>query len=368
MSKSPFKDVDAKELANQISAKNKSAKKLPTWYKTDSIYYPALLSIEQCSSETTAAYKAGLAIGDSLIDLTGGFGVDSYYFAKAVKNLTHCEINTELSEIAAHNAIMLEQPNIRCLAEDGIALLAKTKEAFDTIYLDPARRSSAGKVFMLKDCTPNVVEHLDLLLSKSKRIIIKTAPLLDITAGLKELNNVSEVHIVSVKNECKELLWIIDSNKSAQQPKITAVTLNDSQKEFSFFKGEEETEVDLLSKTPSGYLYEPDVALLKSGAFNLIATIFRLKKLHHQTQLYVSDHIDSSFPGRVFKINSLLSASDLKKEKSLKGNVIVRNYRDKAENLVKKYKIKPDHNKFLIFTQGPNNDYLIIDAEIVQHY
>ena len=123
-----------------------------------------------------------------------------------------------------------------------------------------------------------------------------------------------------------------------------------------------------MSKTPSGYLYEPDVALLKSGAFNLIATIFRLKKLHHQTQLYVSDHIDSSFPGRVFKINSLLSASDLKKEKSLKGNVIVRNYRDKAENLVTKYKIKPDHNKFLIFTQGPNNDYLIIDAEIVQHY
>lgn len=368
MSKSPFKDVDSKALANQIAAKNKSVKKLPTWYKTDSIYYPALLSIEQCSSETTAAYKAGLAIGDSLIDLTGGFGVDSYYFAKTVKNLTHCEINADLSEIAAHNAVMLGQPNIRCLAVDGIALLEKTNEIFDTIYLDPARRSSAGKVFMLKDCTPNVVEHLDLLLSKSKRIIIKTAPLLDITAGLKELGNVSEVHIISVKNECKELLWIIDSNRPAQQPKITSVTLNESQKEFAFIKGEEETEVELLSETPSGYLYEPDTALLKSGAFNLIATRFRLKKLHHQTQLYVADHVDSSFPGRIFKINTLLSSGDLKKEKSLRGNVIVRNYRDKAENLVKKYKIKPDHNKFIIFTQGANHDYLIIDAEIVQHY
>ena len=368
MSKSPFKLVDSKELANQIAAKNKSAKKLPTWYKTESIYYPALLSIEQCSSEITAAYKAGLAIGDSLIDLTGGFGVDSCYFAKVVKTLTHCEINTELSEIAAHNAAVLQQPNIQCLAEDGLALLANTDESFDTIYVDPARRSSAGKVFMLKDCTPNVVEHLDLLLKKSKRIIIKTAPLLDITAGLKELNNVSEVHIVSVKNECKELLWIIDGNKPVQQPKITAITLNESQKEFSFFKGEEETEAELLSNMPSGYLYEPDTALLKSGAFKLIATRFKLKKLHHQTQLYVSDHADSSFPGRIFKINKMISSSDLKKEKALKGSVIVRNYRDKAENLVKKYKIKPDHHKFLIFTQGVNDSYLIIDTEIVQHY
>ncbi|ATP55504.1 hypothetical protein CPT03_03015 [Pedobacter ginsengisoli] len=368
MSKSPFKDVSSKELANQIAAKNKSVKKLPSWYKTYSIYYPALLSIEQCSSETTASYKAGLAIGDSLIDLTGGFGVDSYYFAKTVKNLMHCEINKDLSEIAAHNALALGQTNIKCLAEDGIAVLEKSGETFDTIYLDPARRSSAGKVFMLKDCTPNVVEHLDLLLSKSKRIIIKTAPLLDITAGLKELGNVSEVHIVSLKNECKELLWVIDSNKPTQQPIIKAVTINELQKEFSFIKGEEETEVELLGENPSGYLYEPDAALLKSGAFNLIAKRFKLKKLHHQTQLYVSEHLDPSFPGRIFKINSLLSAGDLKKEKLLRRNLIARNYPDKAENLVKKYKIKPDHNKFLVFTQGAGNNYLIIDAEILQHY
>jgi len=368
MSKSPFKDVSSRDLANQIAAKNKSVKKLPSWYKTGSIYYPALLSIEQCSSETTAAYKAGLAIGNRLIDLTGGFGVDSYYFAKTVKNLTHCEINNDLSEIAAHNALALGQTNIKCLAEDGIAVLEKSGETFDTIYLDPARRSSAGKVFMLKDCTPNVVEHLDLLLSKSKRIIIKTAPLLDITAGLKELGNVSEVHIVSLKNECKELLWVIDGNKPTQQPIIKAVTINELQKEFSFIKGEEETKVELLGENPSGYLYEPDTALLKSGAFNLIATRFKLKKLHHQTQLYVSEHLDPSFPGRIFKIGSLVSASDLKKEKSLRRNVIARNYPDKAESLVKKYKIKPDHNRFLVFTQGAGDNYFIIDAEIVQHY
>ena len=368
MSKSPFKEVEARELANQIAAKNKSARKLPEWYNHSGIYYPPLLSIEQCSSETTAAYKAKLPIGNSLIDLTGGFGVDSHYFAKIVGSVVHCEINSELSEIAAHNATILGQNNISFLATDGVEYLKNTTAKFDTIYIDPARRSTAGKVFMLKDCTPNVVEHLDLLLDKSSRIIIKTAPLLDLTAGLKELKNVSEIHIVSVKNECKELLWVIDKVESANV-KITSVTLNETEKSFSFFKGDEESaETELLSGTPSGYLYEPDTALLKSGAFNLIGSIYGLKKLNLQTQLYTSEKVNIEFPGRIFKINRVISSGELKKEKQLIGNVIVRNYRDKAENLVKKYKIKPDNHRFLIFTESKNDGYIVIDATIEQHY
>lgn len=371
MSKSPFENVSSQELASQIAAKNRSAKKLPTWFGHDFIYYPSLLSIEQCSSEITAAYKANLAIGDSLIDLTGGFGVDSYYFAKKVRSLKHFEINGDLSAIAAHNADILRQLNISFLPEDGLAHLEKTSESFDTIYIDPARRNKTGKVFMLKDCSPNVVEHLDLLLSKSKRIIIKTAPLLDIAAGLKELKNVSEIHIVSVKNECKELLWVVENvenNAALNKPKIIAVTLNQLQKEFSFLKGDEESTATMLKGVPTGYLYEPDAALLKSGAFNLIASRYQLEKLHQQTQLYTGDHIYSTFPGRVFKILRVISSSDLKKAKQLSGNVVVRNYRDRAENLVKKFKILPHNSKFLIFTQITNNDYVIIDAEIIQHY
>jgi 16S rRNA G966 N2-methylase RsmD len=368
MAKSPFEGIAARELATQIAAKNKAAKKLPSWYHQMGIYYPALLSMEQCSSETTAAYKARLIKGNSVIDLTGGFGVDTHYFAKNATAVTHCEINEELSAIAAYNAGIFQQHHIQFLAADGIQLLQNTAANFDTIYIDPARRAAAGKVFMLQDCTPNVVVQLELLLAKSQRIMIKTAPLLDLTAGLKELKNVTEIHIVSVKNEVKELLWIIE--KAAQTPlQLIAVTLNEAEKEFRFFKGaEEQAETRLLEHTPAGYLYEPDAALLKSGAFNLIALTYGLEKLNTQTQLYTSNVINSLFPGRIFKINKVINAGELKKEKTLKGNVIVRNYRDKAENLVKKYKIKADNHQFLIFTQSKKDGYIVLDATIAQHY
>lgn len=368
MAKSPFTGVEAGELASQIAAKKKCSRKLPAWYHQDSIYYPPLLSIEQSSSEITARYKARLATGASLIDLTGGFGVDSFYFAKSVAAVTHCEINTQLSEIAAHNARVLDQRNTRFLAGNGLAYLRDATETFDTIYIDPARRSTTGKVFMLKDCTPNVVEHLDLLLQKSRRIIIKTAPLLDISAGLKELKNVTEVHIISVKNECRELLWVVE-NEAAARPNIVCVTLNEREKQFNFFKGEEEAaEPSILSDSLSEFLYEPDAALLKSGAFNLIAKTYGLKKLDKQTQLYTSDTLNELFPGRIFRINRIISSGELKKEKQLIGNVIVRNYRDKAENLVRKYKIKPDKCQFLIFTQSKKDGYIVIDATIEQYY
>lgn len=388
MGKSPFPGVSAADLAGQIAAKHKCVKKLPSWFHQAGIYYPALLSVEQCSSEATAQYKSGLALAGPLIDLTGGFGVDSHYFAKTTTAVTHCEINAELSAIAAHNASIFEQHNIHFLTVEGLQYLGSANQNFDTIYIDPARRSNSGKVFMLKDCTPDVVGNLNLMLSKTKRIIIKTAPLLDITAGLKDLRNVSEIHIVSVRNEVKELLWIINKEKPAEQKvKITAVTLNEATKQFSFYRNENgdiagENSNDQSKEPATGqtkdtsttqisigaYLYEPDAALMKSGAFDLIADRYRLQKLDQQTQLYFSENINTSFPGRIFKINNFLSAAILKKQKDLMGNVIVRNYPDKAENLVRKYKIKPDREKFLIFTQGKSEGLLIIDSEIIQHY
>ncbi|RQO74563.1 hypothetical protein DBR43_04010 [Pedobacter sp. KBW06] len=367
MAKSPFTEVSPKELANQIAAKNKSIRKLPAWYHQEQIYYPPLLSIEQCSSESTAAYKATLAKGATLIDLTGGFGVDSFYFAKRLQSVTHCEINADLSAIAAHNAKALKQTNLQFLATDGIAYLEHNEGRFDNIYIDPARRSQTGKVFMLKDCTPDVVQNLDLLLSRTRRVIIKTAPLLDITAGLKELKNVTEVHVVSVRNECKELIWIVERSP-AEKVKIVCTTLNEQEKSFSFFKGEEDQDSEITAGPLQQYLYEPDTALLKGGAFQLIASRYQLQKLHSQTQLYTSDQVITEFPGRRFRINGLISATELKKEKDLRANVIARNYQDKAELLVRKYKIKPDNHRFLIFTQSKKEGYLIIDTTIEQHY
>lgn len=368
LAKSPFQNISTTELAAQITAKKKAEKKLPTWFSTNGIYYPTTLSIEQTSSEIAAEYKASLAKGNNLIDLTGGFGVDSYYFSRKLKAVTHCEINSTLSQIAQNNAIALGADNISFFSGDGLSYLIQTEEKFDTVYLDPARRAEKGKVFMLKDCTPNVVSNLDFLLSKSDRIIIKTAPLLDITAGLLELKNVSEIHIVSIKNECKEILWVVEANANPD-PKIIAVTINETQKAFSFLKSENNTSAAYTNNISSGdYLFEPDAALLKSGAFNLIGNKYDLQKLHPQTQLYTSKSLNPLFPGRVFKIEEIYSTNDLKKLKLISGNVIVRNYLAKPEDLVKKYKIKSGKDQFLIFTKILNGDHIILRSSILQYY
>lgn len=367
MAKSPFPGISGQELSAQIAAMKKSSKKLPRWFSSPGIYYPPLLSVEQCSSEITAAYKARLSLGGSLIDLTGGFGVDSYYFSKENQSVVHCEINGELSAIAAHNAPLLEQAHTSFFSGDGIEFLKSSGQYFDTIYIDPARRSSAGKVFMLKDCTPNVVETLDLLMQQTSRLMIKTAPLLDISAGLKELRHVAAVHVLSVKNECKELIWILEKEFAAA-PQIICTTLNSTQKEFSFVMGDEPAATEMAIPAAGDYLYEPDVALLKGGAFNLIAERYNLKKFHPHTQLYVSDVMNKEFPGRIFSINEILSAGAVKKEKNLVGSVIARNYPEKAAALVAKYQIRPDDTQFMIFTQSQHSGKIILKTTILQHY
>lgn len=366
LSRSVFEGVSSTELAGQIAAKKKSLHKLPTWYHLDYIYYPPLLSIEQCSSEPTAAYKANLVVGRNVVDITAGFGVDSFFFSKRVEKVISCEINEELSTISSNNTKILNAHNISCICGDGLDVLKNSSISFDTIYIDPARRSGSAKVFKLKDCTPDVTSHLPLFLEKSQRIIIKTAPLLDINAGINELQNVSEIHILSIKNECKELLWVIDNDLNTET-KIICATLNEIPKTFTFLLNDLKTNIDYTENAPSGYLYEPDVALLKSGAFSFIAKAFGLQKLHQHSHLYASDELKLEFLGRIFEIKSTLTLNEFKKEKNLIGNVIVRNFPEKAENLVKKYKISSSHDDFIIFTQN-NSGYLVIKAKIVQHY
>ena len=397
MSSSPFAHVSAQELAGQILAKRRSEKKLPSWFNASGIYYPPMISIEQCSSEKTAAYKSSLIEGDHVLDLTGGFGVDCFAFSKKAKKVTHCELIPELSMIAAHNARQLQVSNMEFLNTDGLSFLANTTENFGTIYIDPARRGKSGKVFMLKDCSPNVVEHLDLLLSKAKRLIIKTSPLLDLSAGIDELKHVAEVQIISVKNECKELLFILDTGSNNPHPKITSVTINAQIKKVSFDRSSRNSEphidhvttesneqanlqlksdLQIDTSIPWGqaknnhkrYLYEPDVALLKSGAFNTIGEMFKLKKLDVQSHLYISDQINPEFPGRIFQLSETLTKKELKKQKDLFGNVIVRNYPAKPEDLIKAFKIKPSQDEFLIFTRSQVLGYVILKASILQYY
>jgi hypothetical protein len=366
LSKPVFEGVSSSELAGQIAAKRKSTHKLPTWYQHKCIYYPSLLSIEQTSSETTAAYKANLATGETLIDLTAGFGIDSFFFAQKMERVISCEINPDLSAISAHNASLLGAANLTCIDQDGIEFLTSYSSSIDTIYLDPARRSGSSKVFKLADCTPDVTKHLPLFFAKAQRVIVKTAPLLDISAGLNELQQVKEIHIVSLKNECKELLWVMDKNHNGDT-KIVCATINETVKVFSFNLSAVQTAAQIGDELPAGYLYEPDVALLKSGGFNFIGQHFQLQKLQQHSHLYFSNEVKPAFLGRIFAIEALLSLNELKKEKELVGNVIVRNFPEKADSLVKKYKIKANNDDFIIFTQTVHG-YLVIKAKIIQHY
>ena len=266
----PFEGVTVQEVANQVICKQRSEKKLPSWFDTKNIYYPPKVSIEQTSSETAAKYKASLVSGNRLLDLTGGFWVDSFYFSSSFSTVDHCEIDANLSKIAAHNFKQLNKTNITCLAENGIEYLKKAGNSFDVIYVDPSRRSdSKGKVFLLKDCEPNIPKYIDLLFNKTKIILIKNSPILDITSASKELKYVKEIHIIAINNDVKELLYLLEKDFNG---KITIKTVNFSKKnteEFNFIANNKSTS---NYEKPLDYLYEPNAAILKSGGFDEITT------------------------------------------------------------------------------------------------
>jgi len=361
---SPFPEITIQEIAIQIAALKKAQKKLPTWYAKSSIIYPEALNLEQTSSEITAKYKASLINGDNLIDLTGGFGIDDYYFADNFKVVTHCEIYTELSEIVAHNFNVLEKKNIKTINCDSIKFLNEHEKQYTWIYLDPARRDDhGGKVFRLDQCTPNIVEHLDLLFNRTNNILIKTSPLLDIKAGILELDNVKEVHIVSVNNEVKELRWVIEKNYTDSIKIKTVNFLKESIQNFEgWFNADEES---YSLSLPLNYLFEPNPAIMKSGLFGTLTKETETSKLHQNSQLYTSQKL-VKFPGRIFEIIEILeyNKKHLKKYfKSKKANITIRNFPKSVEALREELKIKDGGVLYLFFTTDMNNRKIVLSCK-----
>ena len=361
LQKNPFPEVPWVEILTQISAKNKAKEKLPTWYCHSNIIYPSKISVEQTSSEKTALYKSNLVSGENLIDLTGGFGVDDYYFSKKMNQVFHCELNRELSEIVTHNFEILKQKNITCLQGDSFETLKKLNQHFDWIYIDPSRRSDTkGKVFMLKDCLPNVPELLEDYFQFSNKILIKTAPILDITSGLNELQNVKTIHIIAVNNEVKELLWEIEKD---YEDTISIKTINinkEKEEKFDFILNQEIENRNY--SLPKEYIYEPNAAILKSGAFELVAKHFNLEKLHQHSHLYTANEI-IDFPGRAFKLATSFEYNKNEMKEFLqntKANITTRNFPETVENIRKKWKINDGGNSYVFFTTNVNNDKIVL--------
>lgn len=355
LSKNPFPEIEFTIIINQIKAKQKSKEKLPLWYNTPNIIFPSKISVEQTSSEKTAYYKSKIVSGESLIDLSGGFGIDDYYFSKEVKSVKHCEINTELSEIVSFNYELLNAKNIICVNQNSTDYLKENDDTFDWIYIDPSRRNEKkGKVFMFEDCEPNVPNLLSLYFSKSNNILIKTAPLLDLQAGIEELKYVKKIHIVALQNEVKELLWEIEKNYEGS---IKLVSVNIEKEKQTIVETIHQNEYEVEYSSPLKYLYEPNSALLKSGSFNAISQIYECKKLHKHSHLYTSNSI-IEFPGRSFKIDNIITLQKNEVKKYLLGkkmNISTRNFPAKVEELKKKYKIKDGGTTFAFFTTNIEN-------------
>lgn len=359
----PFEGVTVQEVANQLICKQKSEKKLPSWFHGEKIYYPPKVNIEQTSSEIAARYKISLVSGKTLLDLTGGFGVDSFYFSNSFNKVIHCEINKNLSKIASYNFNQLNKTNIVSINENGIGYLKKSKVTFDVIYVDPSRRSdSKGKVFLLKDCEPNIPKYIDLLLNKTTTILIKNSPILDITSASKELKFVKEIHIVAIRNDVKELLYLLEKEYNGE---IKINTINFSKKNTQKFNFLLNKKTISNYQEPLDYLYEPNAAILKSGGFHEITAQLDVYKIHQHSHLYTSKkHI--KFPGRTFKILTVLPYDKKKILKALpnkKANVTTRNFNKTVAQIRKELKIKDGGNDYLFFTTNLHNKLNCIHCE-----
>ncbi|MCT8340206.1 class I SAM-dependent methyltransferase [Flavobacteriaceae bacterium TK19130] len=354
---SQFDGITTQELLEQIESRQKADKKLPTWYSEEGIYWPSKVSIEQTSSEKTAAYKTSLIKGKSLADLTGGFGVDSFYFAKRFANVVYFEKNEALANIAEHNFNRLGLSNIQVAPKNGVSGIQN--QSFDWLYIDPSRRSDTkGKVFLLKDCEPNIIEGLPSLFGSSPNIMVKTSPMLDISIGLEAMQNVREIHVVAINNEVKELLWILSKGYEGK-PKVVTKNLRKNRNEtYSFLWGET---VEAVYGEPSRFLYEPNAAIMKSGAFQLVSKDFKVKKLHEHSHVYTSDVL-REFPGRIFSVEKVLpySKKSIRESNFSKASITTRNFSESVAQLRKKWKISDGGELYLFFTTLLNDKKVVL--------
>jgi hypothetical protein len=296
------------------------------------------------------------------VDLTGGFGVDSYYFSKQFKSVVHCEMNPKLAEIAAYNFEILEAKNITTHSKDGIEFLKSCSDTFDWIYIDPSRRDAQkNKKFLIEDCSPNVITHQGLFFKHSKNVLIKMSPMLDISVGLAALKNVKNIYVVAVKNEVKELLF---HQEQSFEGMTTIHTLNNhpnGDEYFSFEIIEEQTAVASYN-TPKRYLYEPNAAVMKSGAFQLISEQFKLDKLDPHTHLYTSNEKITDFPGKMYAISNFYPYQKKPLKKmigGLKVNVKTRNFSEKTETLKTLFKLNDGGDLYLFFTTSKDKKIVI---------
>ena len=365
-----FPGVDLPLAIRQINGKQKIKYKVPTFFNNNEILYPQQLSLEQSSSESTANYKKGLCEGNVLADLTGGFGVDCCFMSEKFDHVYYVERNIELCEIATHNFNALKKENIQVFHQEVTDFLMNLNEV-DWIYIDPARRNENGKkMVLISDCEPDILKLMPILFQKSKNVMIKLSPMIDLSSAIKSVQHLAEIHIISIENECKEVLIILKSN-FVNDLIIKTINISNNKKEqlFEFYFDQESSTVISYSTKIEKYLYEPNASIMKSGAFKYIGSQFNINKLQTNSHLYTSSNLENEFPGRIFEVIKVWgnSKSDLKKlsETTRKANISIRNYPNSVEDLRKKLKIKDGGDIYLYASTLSNQKKLIIECRKV---
>ena len=354
--------VDMALALRQIEARQLLRKKVPSWSANPELLFPSHLSIEQCSSEASANYKASLMKGESFADLTGGLGIDCYYISQNFQHSDYVEHNPELCALARHNYEVLGAKTM-VVHNDSAEVFLNQCEPLDCLFIDPARRDVHGrKVVSVSDCTPNVVELQDLMLQKAKRVMVKLSPMLDISQALKELRHVKEIHVVAVSNECKELLFIME-RAFDDEPTYTCVNLETRQPAVTFSMEEERVAILQLAKELGHYLYEPNPAVMKGGCYKMLSQRYALKKLHRNSHLYTSDSLIQDFPGRIFEVDGWAiygkKAKDLLKDVD-KASIAVRNFPMTVAEIRKSLKINDGDQTYLFATTLSDERKVII--------
>ena len=364
-----FPGVQVPLAVAQIEALRKVRFKVPSWYRFD-LDFPPVISVEQASSEQTARFKAGLFTGHSMADLTGGMGVDAFFFAQHFDRVRYIEQNPELVAIARHNFARLGASNLECVESSAEAFLTSHTGGLDLIYIDPARRDDRqGRVFRLEDCKPNILKIRDLLLNAAPRVLIKTAPLFDLHLAVEQLGAVSHIWVVSVYNECKEVLYLLEkAPPPAGAIPIEAVCLAGATQRTFLFTREEERDGKPEFSPPQQFLYEPDAAILKAGAFQAFARRYRLAKLHPHTHLYTAQTLVPDLPGRCFQIEAVVKY-DRKAVQPWtpegRANIAARNFPDPVAVVRKRLRLADGGAVYLFaVTAWPDRKILIVCRRI----
>lgn len=364
LKKSPFKNVTSLEIVQQIQGKKIALTKFPFLNKQKNIIYPPHINLEQASSQSTALFKQKIIKGEKGIDLTGGTGIDSYFISEYAKEFYFIEPDVNLMDLVIHNFHALNRAHINFINNTAENFLDQNQDFFNFIYLDPSRRDeNKNKKFLLEDLFPNILQIRDILTNKSTNVYIKLSPLLDIQKTIEQLN-LSDIYILAVKNEVKELLVKLNPQTSFNtNPHIHCFNLETFQPEFSFYKDEEKNITNVVFSSPEKYLFMPNNSILKSGAFKLISLRFNLKKLHPNTHLYTSDNFIENFPGRFFEIIE----TDFSPSKNIhnKYNIINRNYPLNTEQIKKKYSIKEGGENYIFFTRTINKNICFLAKRII---